>query len=228
MEKLREEDRKAGFKERMKITQLLIIKKANRAEHFTCSTKILAWSAQPSKRTWLATSSTFQRMIFWRSLDTAAWLLWLMEVLSSLRNADGNPLPSGHGNEKGETCWMPLSSTRKEQYERKNEALYYYELRRLFIIHWFTKGTYHLHKKTRKFRLKNKMLCAIPVRMLQKTLAVIWGNVILLLLCSESFFHHGNSIALLYMCNVSTWVVYVNGKHPNSQKVMIVWVPVEK
>ena len=147
MEKLREEDRKAGFKERMKITQLLIIKKATRAEHFTCSTKILAWSAHPSKRTWLATSSTFQRMIFWRSFDTAAWLLWLMEVLSSLRNADGNPLPSGHGNEKGETCWMPLSSTRKEQYERKNEALYYYELRRLFIIHWFTKGTYHLHKK---------------------------------------------------------------------------------
>ena len=125
-EKFREEDRKAGLKERMKITQLLIIKrKANRVENFTCSTKILAWSAQPSKRTWLATSSTFQRMIFWRSLDTAAWLLWLMEVLSSLRNADGNPLPSGHGNEKGETCWMPLSSTRKEQYERKNEALYY-------------------------------------------------------------------------------------------------------
>ena len=119
------EDRKAGFRERMKITQLLIIKKATRAENFTCSTKILAWSAQPSKRTWLATSSTFQRMIFWRSLDTAAWLLWLMEVLSSLRNADGNPLPSGHGNEKGETCWMPLSSTRKEKYERKNEALYY-------------------------------------------------------------------------------------------------------
>ena len=52
MEKLREEDRKAGLKEGMKITQLLIIKrKANRAEHFTCSTKILAWSAQPSKRT---------------------------------------------------------------------------------------------------------------------------------------------------------------------------------
>lgn len=124
-EKLREEDRKARLKERMKITQLLIIKKANRAENFTCSTKILAWSAQPSKRTWLATSSTFQRMIFWRSLDTAAWLLWLMEFLSSLRNADGNPLPSGHGNEKGETCWMPLSSTRKEQYERKDEALYY-------------------------------------------------------------------------------------------------------
>ena len=124
-EKFRE-DRKAGLKERMKITQLLTInRKATRAENFTCSTKILAWSAQPSKRTWLATSSTFQRMIFWRSLDTAAWLLWLMEVLSSLRNADGNPLPSGHGNEKGETCWMPLSSTRKEQYERKNEALYY-------------------------------------------------------------------------------------------------------
>ena len=51
MEKLREEDRKAGLKERMKITQLLIIKKANRAENFTCSTKILAWSAQPSNRT---------------------------------------------------------------------------------------------------------------------------------------------------------------------------------
>ena len=111
MEKLREEDRKAGLKEGMKITQLLIIKrKANGAEHFTCSTKILAWSAQPSKRTWLATSSTFHRMIFWRSLDTAAWLLWFMEVLSSLRKADGNPLPSGHGNEKGETCWMPLNS----------------------------------------------------------------------------------------------------------------------
>lgn len=51
-EKFREEDRKAGLKERMKITQLLIIKrKANRVENFTCSTKILAWSAQPSKRT---------------------------------------------------------------------------------------------------------------------------------------------------------------------------------
>ena len=135
-EKFREEDRKAGLKERMKITQLLIVKrKANRVENFTCSTKILAWSAQPSKRTWLATSSTFQRMIFWRSLDTAAWLLWFMEVLSSLRNADGNPLPSGHGKEKGETCWMPLSSTRKEQYERKNEALYYFK-RVKVVIHY--------------------------------------------------------------------------------------------
>ena len=81
------------------------------------------------------------------------------------------------------------------------------------------------------------MLCAIPVGMLQKTLAVICGHAILLLLLvssvdldihSESFFHHGNSNALLYMCNISTWVFHVNGKHPNSQKFMIVWVPIEK
>ena len=163
-EKFREEERKAGLKERMKITQLLIIKrKANRVENFTCSTKILAWSAQPSKRTWLATSSTFQRMIFWRSLDTAAWLLWLMEVLSSLRNADGNPLPSGHGNENGETCWMPLSSTRKEQYERKNEALYHQELRRLFIIHWFPRVLTIYIKKTGNSGWKIK--CFGPFRL---------------------------------------------------------------
>lgn len=82
------------------------------------------------------------------------------------------------------------------------------------------------------------MLCAIPVGMLQKTLAVIWGHAILLLLLVSSvdldilysgcFFHHGNSIALLYLCNISTWVVYANGKHPNSQKFMTVWASIEK
>ena len=50
------------------------------------------------------------------------------------------------------------------------------------------------------------MLCAIPVGMLQKTLAVLLlvSSVDLDILCSGSFFHHGNSIALLYMYNIST------------------------
>ena len=78
--------------------------------------KILAWSAQPKKRTWLATSSTFHAMIRCRSLDTAPLLLWLMEVLSSLKNADGNPLPRGQGNENGDTCWMALSATEMKEF----------------------------------------------------------------------------------------------------------------
>lgn len=91
----------------------------------TCSIKILAWSPQPRHVTWLATSLTSQPIIRWRSLDSAALLLRLMEVLSSLRNAVGNPLPRGHGNENGDTCWMALSATEKKQKEQSFSLLIY-------------------------------------------------------------------------------------------------------
>lgn len=48
-----------------------------------------------------------------------------MEVLSSLRNAVGNPLPRGHGNENGDTCWMALSATEKKQKEQSFSLLIY-------------------------------------------------------------------------------------------------------
>ena len=88
----------------------------------TCSEKIFAWSAQPMVRTWFATASIFHRKIRWRSLDTAAWLWWFMEFLSSVRNVDENPLPRGHGKQNGETCWMPLSATETSR-QRKIENL---------------------------------------------------------------------------------------------------------
>ena len=110
----------------------------------TCSEKIFAWSAQPMVRTWFATSSIFQRKIRWRSLDTAAWLWWFMEFLSSVRNVDGNPLPRGHGKQNGETCWMPLSATETSR-QRKIENLSPVLLTRRHISRWSAgNGTFSL------------------------------------------------------------------------------------
>ena len=76
-----------------------------------------------------------------------------------------------------------------------------------------------------KFWLENQMVGAFPFRNLQKIWAVIWGDANFLLffltvrsadediLCSGPFSYHVTFYSFMFMHNISTQVVCVNGMH---------------
>ena len=89
--------------------------------------------------------------------------------------------------------------------------------------------------ENRKFWLDtgNQMVFAIPFGKLQKTWDVIWDKATILLFldgsayldipCSGNFFHHIKFYSIMFMHNISTRVVCVNGKNPTLLHPLYPW-----
>ena len=78
--------------------------------------------------------------------------------------------------------------------------------------------------QNQKFRMENQIIHAIPIGKLQKIWDVIYVDAIFLffsvclvdldIVCSWLFSHSIKCSSFIFMQNISTWLVCVNGKHP--------------